>query len=329
FWIGDGLVWPALIAAVGVGLIWRRSTRADRADAHDAGDSASVGHRLSPALAEMLGRGGERGILTRPDRATLLRLAVGAALVVVGLAAFAAALDAFQAAGNGVVALLIVVAGLALVFGPWIVRLVSELSAERRERIRSQERAEVAAHLHDSVLQTLALIQRRADDPEATVKLARRQERELRSWLYGDGAAAVDGSIAGALNVAAAEVEDVHGVPVEVVTVGDGELDPGAVALVQAAREAMMNAARLSGASSVDAYLEVEEGRITCFVRDRGTGFDLAAIPADRHGVTDSIIGRMARHGGSADVRTAPGDGTEVKLTIVRVADAPANGETN
>lgn len=184
----------------------------------------------------------------------------------------------------------------------------------------------MAAHLHDSVLQTLALIQRHPDDSEKMVRLARRQERELRNWLYGGSALRSGTSLAGALELAAAEVENLHGVPVEAVAVGDCQLDEPLEALLQATREAMVNAARLSGDEKVAVYLEVEPDNVTCFVRDRGVGFDPESIPPDRKGVSESIIGRMERHGGSATIRTAPGEGTEVTLSLVR-ADGSKNGD--
>jgi signal transduction histidine kinase len=173
----------------------------------------------------------------------------------------------------------------------------------------------VAAHLHDSVLQTLALIQKNADDSRAVARLARAQERDLRSWLYGDSAA-TDTTVAGALRTAAAEVEDSHGVPVEVVTVGDTALVEQVRPLVLAAREAMVNAAKHSGADKVDVYAETTAGQVEVFVRDRGRGFDLDGVPEDRLGMRRSIIDRMQRHGGTAKVRSAPGEGTEVRLSM-------------
>jgi signal transduction histidine kinase len=205
---------------------------------------------------------------------------------------------------------------LGLVVGPWVLRLGHSLSFERAARIREQERAEVAAHLHDSVLQTLALIQKRAGDPREVAGLARQQERELRSWLLERPDRAAGASVAAALEGAAAEVEQLHRVPIEVVTVGDGPLNGGLEAVVQAAREAMTNAAKFSGSERVDLYAEVEPDRVEVFVRDRGVGFDPGAIPADRRGVRDSIIGRVERHHGRAAVRSRPGEGTEVELVM-------------
>jgi signal transduction histidine kinase len=210
----------------------------------------------------------------------------------------------------------IMAAVLGLVVGPMVVRLASSLSWERSARIREQERAEVAAHLHDSVLQTLALIQKRAGDPREVAGLARRQERELRSWLLARPGEAEQDTVVGALERAAAEVEELHRVPIEVVTVGDAPLNGELEALVQAAGEAMRNAAKFAGSERVDLYAEVEAERVEVFVRDRGVGFDPELIPQDRRGVRDSIIARMERHGGRAAVRSRAGEGTEVELAM-------------
>jgi signal transduction histidine kinase len=178
----------------------------------------------------------------------------------------------------------------------------------------------VAAHLHDSVLQTLALIQRQADDPREVVRLARSQERDLRNWLYG-ATTATESSLQAALERVAAEVEERYGVPIEVVAVGDCDADARTEPLVLAAREALVNAAKHSRASRVDVFAEIGTDEVTVFVRDRGVGFDGDAVPADRLGVRNSIVARMQRHGGSASVRSAPGEGTEVRLTMPRLDD--------
>ena len=216
-----------------------------------------------------------------------------------------------------ILAVLVVVVALTLILAPWWLRLVRGLTAERAERIRSQERAELAAHLHDSVLQTLALVQKRAGDPRAVANLARRQERELRAWLDG-GRPDPGESLASALEAAAAEVEETHGVPIDVVAVGDAPVDERATALVAAAREALVNAAKFAGGAPVQLYAEVGEDRTEVFVRDRGPGFDPAAVPDDRRGLRESIYGRMDRHGGRAVVHSSPGAGTEVELVIER-----------
>jgi signal transduction histidine kinase len=208
--------------------------------------------------------------------------------------------------------------GLLLVVGPWLWRTAQERDAERTRRIRSEERAEVAARVHDSVLQTLALVQREADDPKRVAQLARRQERELRGWLYPEGQLFQEDTLVAAIGNAAAEVEELHGVRVEVASAGNAPLDDDARAVVLAAREAMANAARFSGADEVSVYAEADQEAINVFVRDRGAGFDRAAVPAERRGIAESIEGRMARHGGTATVTTTPGEGTEVALTLPR-----------
>ena len=196
--------------------------------------------------------------------------------------------------------------------------LEQRLAAEEAESARSQERADTAAALHDSVLQTLALIQRRSDDPAAVASLARRQERDLRDWLVQRGALGGKShrTLAAALKDAAADVEQDYPITVDVVTVGDVELDDPRTALVAAAREAIVNVAKHAGVGSAAVYAEVEASAVRVFVRDRGAGFDPAAVPADRRGISESIVGRMERHGGSARVRAVAGSGTEVELTM-------------
>ena len=216
---------------------------------------------------------------------------------------------------EGLVAPGAVAIALIAVVAPLLWRLASERDAERLERIRSQERAEVAARVHDSVLQTLALIQRRAEDSRQVGALARQQERELRGWLYGR-ALEDEASVVSAVERAAAEVEELHGTRVDVVSAGDAPLDPRLDALVLAAREAMTNAAKFSGADSVSVYVEAGGGGATVFVRDRGIGFDRRSVPDDRHGIRESIERRMAHHGGTAAIVSTPGSGTEVELTM-------------
>jgi signal transduction histidine kinase len=206
-----------------------------------------------------------------------------------------------------------VVGALVLVIGPW----VWQLTTERAERIRMQERAEVAARIHDSVLQTLALVQRHAGEPPRVAALARRQERELRRWLYGSGVAAV-ASLVDALADVAADVEEMHGVRIEVASAGDAPLDDAVRQLVLASREAMTNAAKFSGADEVFVYAESGQGGIVVFVRDAGVGFDRTAVTPDRRGIAESIEGRMRRAGGTATIVTALGDGTEVELRLPR-----------
>ena len=206
-----------------------------------------------------------------------------------------------------------IVGALVLVVGPWIWQLTSE----RAERIRAQERAEVAARIHDSVLQTLALVQRHAGDPRRVSALARRQERELRRWLYGSGVTEA-ASLVDALSDAAAEVEEVHGVPIELAHAGDVPLDEAVGQLVLAAREAMTNAAKFSGAGEINVYAESGPDGVVVFVRDGGVGFERASVAPDRRGIAESIEGRMRRAGGSAKVVSTPGEGTEVELLLPR-----------
>jgi signal transduction histidine kinase len=210
---------------------------------------------------------------------------------------------------------------LLLIAGPWLWRLALERDAERAAWIRSEERSEVAARVHDSVLQTLALIQRHAQEPRRVAVIARRQERELRGWLYGDRPLGDEtASLLAALSGAAADLEELHGVRVEVASAGDCPVDEATGALVLAAREAMTNAAKFAGVDEIDVYLEVTDDAISVFVRDRGRGFDRSAVPAGRRGLVDSIEQRLARAGGQATVVTAPGAGTEVELRLPRRA---------
>jgi signal transduction histidine kinase len=254
-------------------------------------------------------------------RGVLVRAVFGLILVVGGLAVLFGTSESWSALRSGVVAVIVIGCGLFLVFGPWLWRLGTELVTERRERMRNEDRAEVAAHLHDSVLQTLAMVQRRADDPREVVRLARKQERELRTWLLSgqridpDAAA---GTLAPALTALGAELEEAHGVPVEIVQVRDCDVDERLGALLLAAREAISNAQRHSGAKRVAVYCEVGAAEVSVFIRDRGHGFDRAGIAADRRGITDSIEGRLTRNGGRATIRSTVGEGTEVELVMPR-----------
>lgn len=202
---------------------------------------------------------------------------------------------------------------LLLVFAPWL----WQVAAQRAERIRLQERADVAARVHDSVLQTLALVQRHAGDEARVSSLARRQERELRRWLYGSGFGGGT-TLDDALAEAAADIEELHGVKIELASAGRVLLDPGVEQLVLAAREAMTNAAKFAGGGEISVYAESDASAVSVFIRDRGAGFDRATIPADRRGLSESIEGRLTRAGGRATIRSAPGEGTEIELTIPR-----------
>jgi signal transduction histidine kinase len=241
----------------------------------------------------------------------------GAGVVVAAMIATGGA-QGPDAAGS-VAMFAILVAGLLLLVGvvvlPWLFLLTRTLARERAARVRAEERAEVATHLHDSVLQTLTLLQKRAGDPVAVARLARHAERELRGWLYGPDAGA-PADLAGALRAAAAEVEDRFGVSVELVTVGTCPLDERARGVVAAAGEALVNAAKHAGVAKVSLYAEVTGDRLLVAVRDRGRGFDPATTGRDRHGLAESIAGRMRRLGGTATIHAAPGSGTEVELRL-------------
>jgi signal transduction histidine kinase/phage shock protein PspC (stress-responsive transcriptional regulator) len=288
---GSGIVhmalWPVVIAGIGAAILYQQADREQRM----------------------------RWVrTTMPLKRMWLRSLLGALLVIAGIGTFLAQ-NVQQQAGQVLMATAIILSGVAVITTPWLMRLWRDLDAERHERIRSQERAEVAAHIHDSVLHTLTLIQRNSADPREVQRLARSQERELRTWLYAPRADP-DQTFAAAVQKIVGEVEDTHGVPIDVVCVGDCPLDERLAAVLQAAREAMVNAAKYAEAPSVSVYAEVEGDEIVLFVRDRGKGFDLEAMPLDRMGVRGSIIGRMERNGGTATVRTAPGEGTEVRLEI-------------
>ncbi|WP_104172013.1 ATP-binding protein [Arthrobacter sp. Y81] len=250
------------------------------------------------------------------------RLGAGLALVVAGVLVMVSGSGSWEQTWLALLASVAVLGGVALVLLPWGLKFWRDLEAERAGRVRATERAEIAAHLHDSVLQTLALIQRRAGNEHDVVRLARAQERELRGWLYRDPGKEA-GQLSERIKAAAAEVEDSLGNAVDVVSVGDTAMTERHEALVQASREAMVNASR-HGGGTVSVYLEVADGGVEIFVKDRGPGFDPQSVPADRMGVRESIIGRMKRHGGTA-VISSSADGTEVRLGLP--SDAADNGE--
>lgn len=228
--------------------------------------------------------------------------------------------------------LALILAAIVLVLVPWWSRVAMDLVRERQARARAEERSDIAARLHDSVLQTLALIQRQAGNPQQVVQLARAQERELRSWLFdGTNPTAFHAdvtTVAAGVQRLAEEVESRHGVTVDAITVGDAELDKPLAALLEAAREAAVNAAKWSGAATISVFAEVDGGSVSVFVRDRGRGFDPDTVPGDRKGLSDSIRARMLRHGGSARIRTQLGEGTEVALTMPRSAERQAASQS-
>ncbi len=296
---GQGaLFWPVVLGVAGIALLWRQADEAQRERWLDAGGRVNL-------IRAVFGNGGW---------AAYARVAAGLGLLVTAIVVFSVRSGDVSAAGDVIVAALLGTLGLAIVIGPWMFRLASDLGDEREERVRSQERADVAAHLHDSVLQTLALIQKNSSDAATVARLARAQERDLRTWLFsGDSSG---GTLSAALRDIAAETEAAHDVTVEVVTVGDLELSERLMPVIHATREAVTNAAKHSGVPQIDVYAEVSPSTLEVFVKDRGAGFDPDDIAADRQGVRGSIIDRMERHGGSAELRTTPGTGTEVVLRI-------------
>jgi signal transduction histidine kinase len=289
--LNPGVAVPLVVVAIGVVILWRQADDTQR----ERWRTATATHRVPGVV----------------------RAAAGIALIVAGGGAILVGPVDLGGTTGGVVASLVVVLGLALVSGPWWMRMVRDLNAERSARIREQERAEVAAHVHDSVLHTLTLIQRNVDDPREVARLARSQERELRSWLYRPRTEPA-ATTASEVERVAAEVEDNHGVAIEVVVVGDAPLDEQLEAVVHATREALVNAAKYAGESAISVYAEVEPEQVTVFVRDRGPGFDVDAVPEDRMGLRQSVVGRMQRHGGRATVRSESGAGTEVQLEMPR-----------
>lgn len=311
-WLSS-LAWPLFIAAGGMVLVWRNAGEEER-----------------PGMEQALGSLSVLGITGRHRRrAIVLRAIAALALVGVGLGLLTDGRTADELARplGGVIALF---AGALVVFGPWWLKVARALVDERQARALAEERADIAARIHDSVLQTLALIQRRADDPQQVVQLARAQERELRGWLLEGrvpGAIGDDGTVASAIARIQRDVEAQHGVRVESVVVGDCELDERLRNLLEAGREATVNAAKWSGTGEVSLFVEVQAGSVAMYVRDRGKGFDEKDVPADRKGVTESIRGRMARHGGTAEIRSSPGEGTEVTLVMARRPD-PASAAT-
>jgi signal transduction histidine kinase len=295
FGISPRIFWPLVVAGSGVALLWWQSDQAER----------------------------EAWMSTQTSWKGLLRILVGV-LLVGGALWLALAQAHLGSVGQLAVVLVLALLGAALVIGPWLLRLTRDLSRERAERIRSQERADVAAHLHDSVLQTLALIQRQAGDAQTVVQLARTQERELRTWLFepGDADAATFRAV---LQRVVADVEANHRIPIELVVVGDAPIDEGLKALVAASREAMVNAALHSGAGRIDVYAEVQTARVEVGVRDRGRGFEPASVAPDRQGVRGSIVDRLDRHGGHADISSTLDSGTEVRMWVPLVTSEEAD----
>ncbi|MGA8045532.1 MAG: PspC domain-containing protein [Dermatophilaceae bacterium] len=281
-----GVLLPVLLIAIGAVVAWAQLDTTQR--------------------ARWAGVDGWRGL-------GIARLGFGLGVVILGLLALATRGQSVNEIWDVALATVSILVGAALVCAPFAVRLWADFRREQDARVRETERADIAAHLHDGVLQTLALIQRGADDPAYVTQLARKQERELRGWLYGSQEDPSQ-TLAAAATAAAVEVEELHGVPIEVVVTGDRPLDDGGRALVRALREALANAVR-HGSPPVSAYVEIGPTAVEAFVRDHGCGFDPDAVPPDRLGVRESILGRMSRHGGTADVRRRE-PGTEVILVM-------------
>ena len=298
-----GWAWPQVFSLAGLTLIWRNAP---------ADEQASLRRLVEPLEAAA-------GATTNGARSAI-RLTVAGLLLLTGVIFLASAHESLALLRPlGAVAL--VVAAIVLFLGPWWLRIARDLVVERQARIRAEERADIAAKVHDSVLQTLALIQRRADDPSKVVQLARIQERELRDWLFegkAPGESDPTSTLATAVRQVQQDVEARYGIPVEAVTVGDCDLDDNLAALLAAAREATINAAKWSGASVISLFAEVGPAEVEVVVRDRGKGFDPEAVPADRKGLAESIHGRMARRGGTATVTSAYGEGTKVTLRMSR-----------
>ena len=300
--------WPQVVSVAGLTLIWRNASPDEQATLR------RLAEPLSAAASPV-----------RPDRRSAIRLAL-AGLFIFGGAGWLASAHESLALLRPLGGAVLVIAGLVLLLGPWWLRIGRDLVLERQAKIRAQERLDIAARIHDSVLQTLALIQRRADDPQKVVQLARLQERELRSWLFeGRSPDEADMTLTVGVRQIQEDVESRYGVPVEAVTVGDCELDEDLNALLAAAREATVNAAKWSGASEISLFAEVEPDAVSIVVRDRGKGFDPSAVPEDRKGLAESVHGRMTRRGGTALVTSAEGEGTKVTLKMPRSSvDSPA-----
>lgn len=291
FWFGEGLAWPVTLAAIGFAILWARS-----------GEDRRSMRPLDAVLAS--------GV-SRP------RLAIGSVLILGAMAVFLGNRYSLAAAGPMLLAATVAIAGFGLIIGPWAWGMGRALIEERSTRVRTEARAEMAAHLHDSVLQTLALIQRASESREMA-SLARTQERELRAWLYGRAPTLAGARLRDAVDAMAGRVEREQQVKVEAIVVGDADLDERMSALVAAVGEATLNAARHSGATEVSVYVEVEEEAVSAFVRDLGTGFDPDTVASDRRGIADSIVGRLERYGGSATITSRPGGGTEVAMRLPR-----------
>jgi signal transduction histidine kinase len=299
----DGFGWPLILSAFAAFAIWRGASKDERGHLADFFNSAPV---IGSAFS-------------KSRKVIVARVVIGVGLVIIGLHQLNHLGGVWGSAGSALFGTVVLVGGVAVLFAPWWLQNVRELTSERRERVRSEERAAMVTHLHDSVLQTLTLIERAAANEGDVVRLARNQERELRQWLFSpETLNDTSTSFVGLVGAIEHDVENDYGVRVELVTVGDCVPDERVTTLVAAGREAAINAAKWSEASSVSIFTEVEPHTISFFVRDRGVGFDLDAIPADRQGIALSIRQRMSQLGGEAHITTSDGAGTEVQLVLPR-----------
>jgi signal transduction histidine kinase len=302
-------VWPQVFTVAGLTLIWRNAS---------ADEQATLRRLVEPLSAVANPQ--------KANRRSAIRLTI-AGLLIFGGAGWVASKHESLALLQPLGGAILVIAGLVILLGPWWLRIGRDLVQERQAKVRAQERLEIASRIHDSVLQTLALIQRRADDPQKVIQLARMQERELRSWLFeGRSPDEDDVTLGAGIRQIQEDVESRYGVPVEAVTVGDCELDENLNALLAAAREATVNAAKWSGASVISLFAEVEPDSVSIVVRDRGKGFDPSAVPSDRQGLAESVHGRMTRRGGTAVVTSAEGEGTKVSLKMPQSSAASTRG---
>lgn len=301
---GPGLLWPAAAAVTGAAIVWRQADERSRRRWREAAGRGTRGLRATSG-------------------STVARYVAGIALLVIGMGAFLAAHGELTQARRALLPVIVVVTGIGLVVGPWLLQSWRQLTEERTARIREQERVELAGRVHDSMLQTLTLIQRRADDATEVRRLVRRSQREIRGWLYAD--AVPQESVRAAVTALCAEIEDTYRVAIDLVVVGDGESSAATLPMVQAIREAAMNAAKHSGETAFSVYVEVGSDQIAAFVRDRGGGFDVDAVPEDRFGVRESLLARMQRHGGQVTIRSAAATGTEVQLTLPLTSTAASS----
>jgi signal transduction histidine kinase len=299
----DGFGWPLLLSVFAGFAVWRGASTDERNHLTEFFNSAPI-----------IG-----GAFSKSRKGIVVRVIVGVALIIFGLDRLNHLGGVWGSAGSAIVGTLILVFGVLVLLAPWWLQNVRELTSERRERVRIEERATLAAHLHDSVLQTLTLIERAAANEGDVVRLARNQERELRQWLFSpETRTDAMTSFVGLIGAVEHDVENDYGVRVELVTVGDCVPDDRIITMVAAGREAAINAAKWSEASVVSIFTEIEPTSISIFVRDRGVGFDIDAIPADRQGIALSICQRMSRLGGEAFINTSVGSGTEVQLVMPR-----------